>query len=168
MASWSCVDWFGIETREDLILARMRQLDERVLNESRAAAELERSRKGNKAYFDQHKRIRDQPLKVGDLVLLHDTGKFTTRNLAFKLHNKWKGPYRVHKVGSSGYYWLEELDGVEMAKPCAGDRLKKFFSREELDEDWEERQNRIRDDVGRGEERMDDAVDDDEGEGRGV
>jgi hypothetical protein len=55
-----------------------------------------------------------------------------------------------------------------MAKPCAGDRLKKFYSREELDEDWEERQNRIRDDVGRGEERMDDAVEDDEDEGRGV
>jgi hypothetical protein len=38
-------------------------------------------------------------------------------------------------------------------------------------EDWEERQNRIRDDVDRGEERMDDVVDDegDDGdEGRGV
>jgi hypothetical protein len=106
LASWSCVDWFGIETREDLILARMRQLDERVLNESPAAAELEQSRKGNKAYFDQHKRIQNQPLKVGDLVLLH--GKFTNRITAFKLHNRWNGPYLIHKVGSCGYYWLQE------------------------------------------------------------
>jgi hypothetical protein len=50
-----------------------------------------------------------------------------------------------------------------MAKPCARDR-QKFFSREELDEDWEERQDRIRDDVGRGEERVNDAVDDGDGE----
>jgi hypothetical protein len=53
---------------------------------------------------------------------------------------------------------LQELDGVELAKSSAGDRLKKFFSREELDEDWEERQNRIRDDVGRDEEGMNDEV----------
>jgi hypothetical protein len=94
---------------------------------------LEWSRKGNREYFDQHKRRRDQPLKVGDLVLLHDTGKFTTRNLAFKVHNKWKGPYQIHRVARSGYYWLRELDGVELAKPFVGDRLKKVFSREELD-----------------------------------
>ena len=32
------------------------ELDERVLMESRAAAELERSRKGNKSYYDQRRR----------------------------------------------------------------------------------------------------------------
>ena len=55
-ASWSVVDWEGeVKSRDELLVARMRQLDEQALDEARAAAELERSRKGNKAYFDQCK-----------------------------------------------------------------------------------------------------------------
>ena len=38
------------------------------MKETGAALELERSRKGNKTYFDQNKNILSQPLKVGDLV----------------------------------------------------------------------------------------------------
>ena len=71
-ASSSVVDWEGeVKDREDLLIARMRQLDEPSLEIARAAKELERSRKGNKAYFDQHKRMRGDPqqLHVDDLML---------------------------------------------------------------------------------------------------
>ena len=80
--------WEGeIRDREDLLVARMRQLDERVLMESRAAAELERSRIGNKTYYDQHKRMRSdfQQLHVGDLVLLHRTQNLNSRSVKNKL-----------------------------------------------------------------------------------
>jgi len=129
LASWSLVDWEAIESREDLILARMRQLDQRSLVEAHAAQELEYSRKGNKAYFDEHKRLRNSPLNVGDLVLLHRTmtSKAIERTV-FKLSDKWRGPYRIAEVGKSGYYRLRELDGVELAESVAGNRLKKFFS----------------------------------------
>jgi hypothetical protein len=33
IASWSMVDWNDVRTREDLILARMRQLEARVMND---------------------------------------------------------------------------------------------------------------------------------------
>ena len=60
---------------------------------------------------------------------------YTAPNLTFKLYNKWKGPRQIHKADSVRCYWLQELDGVEMAKQCAGDRPEQFFSCEELDED---------------------------------
>ena len=145
LASWSVVDWEGeVESREDLLLARMRQLDERAVKETRAAIELERSRKGNKAYFDQNKNIRTQPLQVGDLVLLHNTKTATARMTDFKFNDKWQGPYRIREVGGTGYYRLAELDGVELKQSFAGNRLKKFFSRGELDIDRSERHETIR------------------------
>ena len=147
-ASWSVVDWEGeVKTREDLLLARMRQLDERVLMESRAAGELERSRKGNKAYFDQHKRMRGeaQQLRVGDLVLVHQSKNLNSRSVKIKLDDRWFGPYRIREIPpDSTFYKLEELDGTHLKATFAGDRLKRFFSRSVLDEDRVERHDVIR------------------------
>ena len=72
--SWQTVDWEAIESREDLILARMQQLDHRRVTETLAAINLRNSQKGNKVYFDQLKRLRpiSQQLQEGDLVLLYD------------------------------------------------------------------------------------------------
>src|SRR5437762_438512 len=59
IASWCMVDWEDeVKTREDLLVARIRQLDQRALEESRAAENLESSRKQNKEYFDTHNRLR--------------------------------------------------------------------------------------------------------------
>jgi hypothetical protein len=67
--SWHILDW-EVWEREQLRLARIKQLDERTIAETRAASELERSRCGNKAYFDNVKRLRPehQQLHLGDLV----------------------------------------------------------------------------------------------------
>ena len=49
-------------------------MDQRALEEVRAAENLERSRKENKAYFNEHKRLHgdgELQLHVGDLVLLY-------------------------------------------------------------------------------------------------
>ena len=44
LESWSVVDWKGkVKTREDLLVARMRQLDQRVLTEAQASQNLQNS-----------------------------------------------------------------------------------------------------------------------------
>ena len=134
VASWSVVDWEAeVRSREDLLLARMKQLDERVLAESWATAELERSRRINKSYFDNAKRMRpkEQQLKVGDLVLLHNSAK-TSGMRQTKLDFNWLGPYRIREASPAGYYRLEELDGAQLMESFAGNRLKRFFSRRSL------------------------------------
>ena len=110
----------------------MKQLDQRSLEESRAAEELKRSRMGNKRYFDAHKRLRTagQQLGVGDLVLLHNTAIQTSHNV--KLEDQWFGPYRIREVSELGFYRLDELDGVELQESFAGNRLKRFFARTEF------------------------------------
>ena len=100
LESWSVVDWEGeVKTREDLIMARMRQLDQKVLTEIQAAENLRNSRKANKTYYDQHKRLRSeaQQLHVGDLVLVHRTMDSTSRSRARKLDDRWSGPYRIRR-----------------------------------------------------------------------
>jgi hypothetical protein len=111
----------------------MRQLDQRILNETQAAETLRNSRKANKAYFDLNKRLRNQQqqLHVGDLVLLHNSR--SERQHSRKLNDNWFGPYRIREViESSTYYRLEELDGTHLAASFAGNRLKRFFSRTEI------------------------------------
>ena len=97
VASWSLIDWDDIKEREDLILARMLQLDERTLELSQAIENLRNSRKSNKIYFDQSKSLRpdgDQQLHVGDLVL-HNSQKFKTGKppRAVKLDDRWLGEF---------------------------------------------------------------------------
>jgi transposase InsO family protein len=131
VVSWSLVDWNEVQEREDLLKARMRQLDEKELAEARAAAELERSRRVNKDYFDQSKRLRPNKhqLSLGDLILLFNSAKENSRERKGKLADNWFGPYRIREVSDSGYYRLAELDGAEFRESFAGNRLMKFFPR---------------------------------------
>jgi hypothetical protein len=125
----------------------MRQLDERTLNEARATAELERSRKSNKTYFDQHQRMRGelQQLHVGDLVLLHQSKNLTSRSAKAKLDDRWFGPYRILEAPQdSTFYRLEELDGTLLRATFAGKRLKWFFTRIALDSDRANQHDMIR------------------------
>ena len=119
--SWQTVDWEAIESREDLILARMQQLDHRRVTETLAAINLRNSRKGNKVYFDQHKRLRpiSQQLQEGDLVLLYDNSLQKNRHTKFR--DKWRGRYRIiEKARNSTFYRLAELDGTLLAGTTAG------------------------------------------------
>jgi hypothetical protein len=126
----------------------MRQLDEKNLTQIMAAEKLEASRKANKEWFDSHKRLRsdNQQLKIGDLVLQHQTLGPGTRKLSKKLENRWKGPYRIAEIPpDSTYYVLEELDGTRLReRTIAGNRIKKFFPRSDLDERRQEIYDTIR------------------------
>jgi len=118
-------------------MARMHQLDERTLSEIRAAENLLGNRLANKAYFDQTKNLRpdSQQLCVGDLVLVHDTRRTKDRSRVRKLEFHWLGPYRIREVmADSTHYYLDELDGTQLKRSFAGNRLKRFFSRPILDD----------------------------------
>ena len=138
VSSWAMVNWGEIRTTEDLLMARMKQLDLRNLEEARAAEALKRSRLGNKAYFDSRKRMRalHQQIREGDLVLMHNTR--IQKSWDKKLDNNWLGPYRVREVSGVGFYRLMELDGSVLRESVAGNRLKKFFSRYALKETVDE------------------------------
>ena len=137
--SWCIVDWEGeVRTREDLLLARMRQLDSQTTDHQQAAENLRNSRKNNKAYFDQNKPMRSdlQQLRLGDLVLIYISKNQLSRARKIKIHDRWIGPYRIREIpADSTYYFLEELDGVELKESFAGNRLRKFFTRRDLDQD---------------------------------
>ena len=131
--SWVAVDWGKINSREDLILAKMQQLDARQQSEELAAENLRRSHLSNKEYFDQHKRLRLelQKLNTGDLVLLYDDSLRKSKSRFTKLNDRWRGLYRIRETPEdSTYYRLEELDGTSLAQSFAGNRLRKFFVRQ--------------------------------------
>ena len=118
----------------------MQQLDQHNLELSQAAENLRNSRKANKAYFDIHNHLRpesgEQQLHVGDLVLLHRSQ--VRKRRATKLDDHWSGPYRIREIEpNSTFYRLEELDGTPLAATFAGNRLKKFFTRDLLRYDRE-------------------------------
>ena len=142
------MDWEGeVNDREDLLIARMRQLDERSLEIARAAKELERSRKGNKAHFDQHKRMRGelQQLHVSDLVLVHQSKNLNSQSVKNKIDDRWFGPYWIREIPpDSTFYKLEELDGTHLKATFTGNCLKCFFTHVELDDDRAEQHEVIR------------------------
>ena len=65
---WQRMDWDVVQSREDLILARMQRLDNRRVAEPIAAENLRNSRKGSKACLDRHHRLYpgSQQLRVVD------------------------------------------------------------------------------------------------------
>jgi ribonuclease HI len=131
--SWSLVEWDDVKTHEDLILARMRQLDERITMEDIAARNQRRFRTQNKTYFDEAARLRppDREVHIGDLVLIFRPQMLQkTKSRDLKLDDRWQGPYRVReKPLDSTFYLLEELDGTEMKRKYAGEHVKKYFPR---------------------------------------
>jgi hypothetical protein len=135
--SWSLVECDNVKFHEDLILARMRQLDHRMEMENLAARNQHLARTQNKAYFDAVARLRseNQEIQVGDLVLVFRPFMLLPiRSHDTKLDERWQGPYRVkEKPQDSTYYLLEELDGTPMKRKYAGDQVKKYFPRLSLE-----------------------------------
>ena len=62
-----------------------------------------------------------------------------------KLDDRWSGPYRIREIPEdSTSYRLEELDNTPLSTTCAGNRLKRFFSRVDLDNNRFEAHETIR------------------------
>ena len=135
--TWSTLPWETVESREDLIALRARQILQRDHDIEEAIYRLKRLRDQNKDYVDSKRTLRESPLEKGNIVLLHDTIDETSYTSDKKLRYRWLGPYRIREVKRHGSYALEELDGTpvyQWPRPDGGyddsvngNRLKRFW-----------------------------------------
>lgn len=121
-------DW----TTEELLEARLVQLLQQTEDWELAEHRLQQFQGHMKTWFDKHKHIRKDKLKVGDMVLLYDGTM--DKALGKKLQFPWLGPYVIREVLSTGAYKLRELDGSVLQNSYSAARLKPFFSRDDLDD----------------------------------
>ncbi|KAI8828576.1 hypothetical protein BC829DRAFT_367034 [Chytridium lagenaria] len=84
-------------------------------------------------FWDSHHRLRETPLRVGELVLWRDCTLDETYGR--KLDDRYSGPYVVRGGPHKNGYWLCELDGTAMDKPVAGDQLILFVVGKDMNGD---------------------------------
>ncbi|GBG66024.1 hypothetical protein CBR_g55003 [Chara braunii] len=116
-------------TFEELLDLRARQIgviEDRI---EEAASRTVDSRTKDKFRWDKMARLRKEPLKAEDVVLLYDSS--LEKQWSRKLDKRWLGPYRVTRCGEHGAYQIEELNGTAWKDWVSGSRLKKFVARDE-------------------------------------
>lgn len=132
--TFSTIVWRDGYTTEELLAARMRQIERRDVDLDEAEHHLWRMHEENKEYFDNRHVLRDERLSAGDLVLLHNTTGSKDMSSIHKLSFRWLGPYVVEEVlGDSGAYQIRELDGTSRAGSVHGNQLKRFYPRMEAE-----------------------------------
>ncbi|GBG72081.1 hypothetical protein CBR_g11015 [Chara braunii] len=122
---------FDLETDltfEELLDLRARQIGAIEDRIEEAASRTADSRTKDKFRWDKMARVRKEPLKVGDVVLLYDSS--LEKQWSRKLDKRWLGPYRVTRY-RHGAYQIEELNGAAWKDWVSGSKLKKFVARDE-------------------------------------
>ncbi|GBG84376.1 hypothetical protein CBR_g38349 [Chara braunii] len=119
-------------TFEELLDLRARQIGAIEDRIEEAGSRTADSRTKDKFRWDKMARVRKEPLKVGDVVLLYDSS--LEKQWSRKLDKRWLGPYRVTRCGEHGAYQIEELNGTTWKDWVSGSRLKKFVARDEASE----------------------------------
>jgi hypothetical protein len=126
------IDWWKIKSTQELLEARVFQLQSRDKKLQQAHAKLIKTRQQSINYWDKKKENRE-PLQKGDLVLVYNKSLDSQWGKLFE--NKWNGPYRVVSQLPGGSYTLAELDGAELARKYAASHVKLFYKREEEEEE---------------------------------
>jgi hypothetical protein len=133
LPTWQTLPFRQVKSREELLAVRAMQLDLRDQFVKDAASRVQRLRAGKKEFWDDHKEIRRQELRPGDLVLLWDSVREIDMSRMRKLDARWLGPYRVSMNAppraERGTYQLEDLDGTLFRHTTPGWRLKPFQQR---------------------------------------
>ncbi|GBG78610.1 hypothetical protein CBR_g27836 [Chara braunii] len=132
LKTWRRQDLETNLTFEELLDLRARQTGAIEDKIEGAASRVADNRTKDKFRWDKMARVRKEPLKVGDIVLLYDSS--LEKQWSRKLDKRWLGPYRVTRCGEHGAYQIEELNGTTWKDWVSGSRLKKFVAR---DEDFE-------------------------------
>jgi hypothetical protein len=133
--SWAALDWRDEMSREELLAARIRQLERRPEDVERAAEKLRTARIRNKERFNRTNRLRPKKIEKGDWVLVYDSSLDNQHEATRKFARRWFGPYVVTTVNDNGTYHLAELDGKRIAVPVAGKRVKAFKKRHDNEPD---------------------------------
>ncbi|PIL28590.1 hypothetical protein GSI_08631 [Ganoderma sinense ZZ0214-1] len=131
--TWYCLDWHNVNSTEDLLALRIKQLARREEDIGTAVAHLTASRQ--RAIDDYHRRhatrIREGTFDDGTWVLLHESWLDSQHGNKGAL--RWAGPFVIDsRMPGSGSYRLRELDGTLLRAPAPADRLKIFYYRDEL------------------------------------
>ena len=127
VTTWAAIDWKYPMEREDLLEARIRQLERRPEDLDIAQKRIRESRAIGKSYFDKTHRLRPHPLEKGDFVIVSDES--LKKQWSRKFDNRWLGPYIIEEVHANGSYTLKELDGTPLRTKIAGKRVKLFKRR---------------------------------------
>ena len=135
VSSWTAVDWKDEMSREELLAARIRQLERRPEDVEKAKERLHVARERNKARIDRTHRLRPKKIEEGDWVLVYDSSLDNQHKAVRKLAKRWFGPYTVTSANDNGTYHLAELDGTQLAISVAGKRIKAFKKRNEDEPD---------------------------------
>jgi hypothetical protein len=135
IASWAALEWRNEMSREELLAARIRQLERRPEDVERATEKLRTARLRNKERFDRTHRVRPKRIEEGDWVLVYDSSLDNQHKSTRKFARRWFGPYVVTSVDDNGTYHLAELDGTRIAVPVAGKRVKAFKKRHDDEPD---------------------------------
>ncbi|GBG76373.1 hypothetical protein CBR_g22120 [Chara braunii] len=108
MKTWRREDLEVDLSFEELLDIRARQVGAAEERLREAAGQVERSRMEDKMRWDQMARVREEPLAVGDVVLLYHSS--LEKQWSRKLDKRRLGPYRILRCGEFGAYQIEELD----------------------------------------------------------
>ena len=108
IASWTTIDWANEMSREELLTAQIRQLEQRPEDVKLATARVKEARIRNKARFDQTHRLQPRKIEEGDWVLVYDTSLDNHHRSTRKFAKRWFGPYVVNSVNDNATYRLVE------------------------------------------------------------
>jgi hypothetical protein len=134
--TWRILPWNSIQTTEDLLAMRARQLLRREDDLEEARLHLQRMREQGKDLWDAEHVMQPTVIEAGHFVLVHDTQREKDVSSNRKLKYRWLGPYKVAEaIHEKGTYILQELDGTRLRGTFAGNRLKPFYPRFELEAD---------------------------------
>ena len=112
IASWTAIDWSNEMSREELLIARIRQLERRPDHVEQATTRVKKARIRNKALFDRTHRLRPRKIEEGDWVLVYDNSLNNQHRSTRKFAKSWFGPYTVRSVNDNTTYHLAELNGT--------------------------------------------------------
>ena len=141
--TWKTLPWLEIQTIKKLLALRARQIQRKDEDLKKAALYLRRMREKGKKVFDADNRLRQDPVAVGEVVLLYDIKE--DKNLSARLEYRWLGFYWIHEANNEkGTYLLAELDGAVLRGTFIDNRLKRYYTRVFLNEADEEKKEENR------------------------
>jgi hypothetical protein len=120
-------EWEEIRTTEELLSARVIQLERREEVLKKAYKQMKKARAKSLEPLNQKKNLRG-PLEPGELVLAYNKSLDSQWGKLFE--NRWNGPFRIIAQEKGGSYSLEELDGTVLKRRYAAGHIKTFYDRE--------------------------------------
>ena len=123
ITSWVAIPWENKMSREQLLAARIRQLERRPADLENARKIMETTRVKNKIRFDKTHRLRPKKIEEGDWVVVYDNSLDNQHRTKRKFARRSFGPYVVTSANDNATY------GSRMAIPIAGKRVKMFKKR---------------------------------------